>query len=124
MKTYPGRANDRIVYTEVGNTFVSVRQLARVIGRVPGVSAVRVRGLFQSTGDVRMWFDFLGVPMEMAEPFGDNSRYWIGPAAERDDPPDLSPIDDALRAYRPLLGMIIWVTLVAAWLVFELIESR
>ena len=44
----------------------------------------------------RAYFHFHGVPFVVWEPFGDNSRYWIGPANQDAQPPDLGPL---IRAF-------------------------
>ena len=59
----------------------------------------------------------------MNEPYGDNSRYWIGPI----EPPsqqDISPIHEAFQQYRysVLPRLVLWlsvIVLAAVWFQWE-----
>jgi hypothetical protein len=56
-------------------------------------------------------FEVDGVPFVAWEPWGDNSRFWVGPKAKEGQTPQWSPTVDRVRAAfrmaRPLFGMII-----------------
>ena len=52
--------------------------LGRILESVPGVTEVRRGGNWFSSDENRAYFLFHGVPFVVWEPFGDNSRYWIG----------------------------------------------
>ena len=69
--------------------------MRRVLESVQGVTGVR-RNWFNED---RFSFSFLGRPCVVNEPFGDNSRYWIGPA-EKQPALDMRPVHEAFRAFR------------------------
>lgn len=83
MKTYP--INDETgnpFAVEVDVAFCSIRNLAKTIGSVDGVTDVEVCKPFSGERDVRAKFRYQGDEFVVVEPFGDNSRYWIGPVSE------------------------------------------
>ena len=49
--------------------------------------------------DDRFSFTFRGRSCVVNEPWGDNSRYWIGPT-EMEPQIDMRPVHDAFRKYR------------------------
>lgn len=63
---------------EISNSFVSSRSTAAYIRRVPGCDVLDIRKLF-SRNEVHVRFAFAGKTFIVWEPFGDNSRLWIGP---------------------------------------------
>jgi len=69
--------------------------MRRVLASVQGVSDFKcVR-----SNDDRFAFVYLGRNCVVNEPFGDNSRYWIGPL-EKDPPIDMTAIRDAFSRFR------------------------
>lgn len=103
MKTYPLKDDtDCVVAIEVDAALCGVANLARTIGAVADVSDVVVRKPFSGSGDVRATFRYRGDEFAVTEPFGDNSRYWIGPVA-KNLKRDVSPIERQLASYVPSL---------------------
>ena len=103
MKTYP--INDdagRPFAVEVEVAYRGIRSFAQTIASVEGVTDMSVCKLFSGSGDVRAKFRFQGDEFAVIEPFGDNSRYWIGPVAQTPQR-DLSPIESQLKVFRPSL---------------------
>lgn len=88
---------------EIENAYAGLRVIARLLGQVNGVSDVRVRGLFSKWEDVRVWFKYMGHEYVVLEPFGDNSRYWIGPKDDSGNALDIGDIENAFKDYRPPL---------------------
>jgi hypothetical protein len=73
----------RVFAFEVGNTFLTRRGLCRVVRSIPGariLKAARFGSYFKEAEFCK--FEIQGQQFVAWEPFGDNSRYWIGP-----DPP-------------------------------------
>ncbi len=104
MNTYPVEdEKGRLYAIEVENAYVGVRTLAHLLGTVDGVSEVEPRKPFSRSGDVRGTFRFAGADFMIVEPFGDSSRYWIGPADDRTEKRDITPMEARLRAYKPPL---------------------
>jgi hypothetical protein len=96
MKTYPHvREDGTTAYFEISNAFPwSWGFMRRVLASVPGVSDFkRIR-----SNDDRFAFVYLGRRCVVNEPFGDNSRYWIGPV-EKDPPIDMTPVRDAFTQF-------------------------
>ncbi|HEX5418377.1 MAG TPA: hypothetical protein VFY39_00120 [Gammaproteobacteria bacterium] len=102
MNTYPIKDAEGHPYAiEVDNAYVSVRSLAQLLGVVEGVAGVEVRKPFSRSGDAQAKFRFLDADYLIVEPFGDNSRYWIGPADDRRGRRDITLIEAHLKAYKP-----------------------
>lgn len=77
MKTYPLKRDDGQIFAfEIPAAGLWTGSLARLLRRAPGVAGVRrIHG-----NDNRIAFELNGEPFVVWEPWGDNSRYWIGPA--------------------------------------------
>lgn len=101
MKTYP------IKNVESGELFAfEVRVLGTSISRIVGVLAqlgatdIHTRRLFGRPRDVHVRFVYEGVKCMVWEPYGDSSRYWIGPEDESDRP-NLAKVEEAFREQAP-----------------------
>ena len=69
---------------EVRNTFLGRRGALRVVCSIPGVRVLREPGALSWFRDEAfVEFEIGGVLFRVWEPFGDNSRYWIGPEPAR-----------------------------------------
>ena len=95
----------RIYAFEVDTTLLGRRGACNVAARIPGVRIVRRHRLF--SGDEEFCeFELDGQRFKAWEPFGDNSRYWIGP-----EPPKWCPQIERVRAafvqHPPLLGFLL-----------------
>lgn len=103
MKTYPIKDKTGRLYAfEIENAYIGLRPLVGTISSVPGVSDIRSRAADERPDDVRVTFRFAGGAFVIVEPFGDNSRYWIGPVEDQAAPSlDIEPIEASLRSYRP-----------------------
>jgi hypothetical protein len=62
---------------EVSNTFLSRGQACRIVQKIPGAKLVRQSRTFRDADDF-CEFTLAGETYFIEEPFGDNSRYWIG----------------------------------------------
>lgn len=106
MKTYPIiRPNGTLRGFEITSSWFTFRPLFKILRSVKGVTDVR-RNWFN---DDRVTFKFHGKVAVVNEPWGDNSRYWIGLA----DPDaaieiDISSIHDAFKGYRGFLVKTLW----------------
>ncbi len=109
MKTYPLTKKDesRPFAFEVENTFLGPAAAARLLAEIDGVSDVRPRKMFSKSSDVHVEFKFRGQPYIVWEPFGDNSRYWIGPKDEASDAGEIGVIEAAFKRHRPLIYRVI-----------------
>ena len=97
MRTYPIATDDGLIKAfEISNAyFWSLGDMRRTLASVDGVSDVR-RNWFK---DDRFSFSFHERPCVVNEPWGDNSRYWIGPI-EMEPLLDMGPVHDAFRKFR------------------------
>lgn len=88
---------------EIENAYVGPRTIARLLGQINGVSDIRVRRPFSKWEDVHVWFRYMDREYVVLEPFGDNSRYWIGPNEPAENALDVGDIENAFKGYRPPL---------------------
>lgn len=103
MQTYPITDKTGLMFAlEIENAYASPGAVARIIERVEGVSSVSKRRPFSSSAEIHVSFLYHGRPFAVVEPYGDNSRYWIGPKEDLDAARiDISGIDRALKQYQP-----------------------
>jgi hypothetical protein len=83
MKTYPLQNEKGELHAfEIENIWVGREGATAIVERIPGVIVKRRPKKFLSDfrEDVFCEFELNGVTFEIEEPFGDNSRYWIGKA--------------------------------------------
>lgn len=101
MKTYPIRRPDGSLNGfEIGNTFISMGAITRILHSVDGVSNLDR----QWRSDDRLTFVLRGAAWVVHEPFGDNSRYWIGPRDATNHVLEVGPIHDAFVSYKSPLA--------------------
>jgi hypothetical protein len=107
MKTYPiERADGSLHAFQICNAFVSMGVIRRILISVEGVSSLK--RLWRS--DDRLRFTFSGALWVVHEPFGDNSRYWIGPSEAKDHVLEVGPIHEAFVNYKsPLVRFLRFV---------------
>ena len=68
--------------------------MRRVLCSVPGVAGFRK----QWFNEYRFIFTFLGRDCLVWEPWGDSSRYWIGPVV-KEPPLDMRPVEGAFKRF-------------------------
>jgi len=75
------RDGERVAAFEVDNLWIGRRGFCRIVDRIPGVRWLR-KPAFLSwfVEDIFCEFEVEGVAFVAEEPYGDNSRYWVGPA--------------------------------------------
>jgi hypothetical protein len=89
---------------EVSNVLLSAREIAALVSDRLAASVTGGPNTFFSRDDTRLRFEYAGVEFEVVEPFGDNSRYWIGPVDGVFSRVDaLAEIEAVFRSYRPSL---------------------
>ncbi len=77
MKTYSLFKDNVLHAFEIDNSYLNPKIIAKFLVNRPGISNIRAHKL--EDRDDRLEFDFRGIRYIVSEPFGDNSRYWIGP---------------------------------------------
>ena len=106
MKTYPIlRPDGSLRGFEITSGWLIFGPLFKLLRSVPGVTDVR-RNWFK---DDRVRFKFHGKSAVVNEPWGDNSRYWVG-LEDPDASPeiDISPIHEAFKSYHGFLVVTLW----------------
>ena len=104
MKTYPIKEGADPFAFEIDHVYLSRRTIARVLNTVEGVTEVHLGGRFGSSDDIRVEFKCQGHDYIVMEPFGDNSRYWIGPKGGKDDvlaAANIGKMEGAFDRYKP-----------------------
>ncbi len=117
MKTYPiiEDGPDPFAF-EIDHVYLSRKTIARILGKVEGVTEVHQGGRFGSPDDVRIEFKCQGHDYIVMEPFGDNSRYWVGPKGGKDDvaaAANMGQIKAAFEGYKPSLPIKLFGDLVS-----------
>ena len=107
MKTYPLLNDDKQYAFEIENTYIFLFQVRMLLSKHPGISQVRSKKLFQATDD-RMWFIFKGTEYVLHEPYGDNSRYWVGPVNEK-EVSFVSEVEQIFKEFSPKLLIKKWL---------------
>lgn len=109
VKTYPILTKDggRPYAFEIENVYISPRTAARLLAQVSGVSNVELRRMFSKSCDVHVGFSYLGQSYMVWEPFGDNSRYWIGPTAPENDTGAIEALEAAFKTYQPPIHRVL-----------------
>jgi hypothetical protein len=87
MKLFEIRdSQGRVVAFEISNLFVSRRRVSRIVKSIPGARTTLSPRFFSWSQAVFCKFEIDGGNFLVEEPFGDNSRYWVGC-----DPPGWHP---------------------------------
>ena len=73
----------------------------RLVRKAAGVSEVKRRRLFSGDADVHVRFKYRGQPCIVWEPYGDSSRYWIGPEDPETLIGNLQEIERVFDTYCP-----------------------
>lgn len=103
MKTYPilDKVHGRVAAFEIENAYVGIGAVADLLSKIDTVSDVQARKLFSKSGDIRVEFKYRGKDCVVVEPFGDNSRYWVGSLNLESTMTDLGEVENAFKHYRP-----------------------
>ena len=103
MTTYPIRdtAIGQTFAFEIENVYISLSTIGRILTHSKGVSGVRKKPWIPLLTDVRVEFRYHGREYMVWEPYGDNSRYWIGPSDDDAPRSDISPLEDEFKRHRP-----------------------
>jgi len=111
MKIYPvvsDHGKETPIF-QIDSALISVRTVMCLLMQVDGVNHARRRRVFEGPGDIHARFTYLGRPFIVWEPYGDNSRYWIGPADMVEgepavvETPNIEQLKRRFEDYRPPL---------------------
>jgi len=90
----------RVFAFEVDNTFLGRRGLRKLVQTIPGAQVVG-----DLRGDEFCAFKLGDVTFVAFEPFGDNSRYWVGPKPPR-WVPEIEAVLNRFRRARIFCGFV------------------
>lgn len=98
-KVFPIESASGVVYAfDVEAVYFSRRSLRRILLSVPGVShlerSIEVEGSIYK-------FMYRGKNCMVWEPYGDNSRYWVGQDDKNEDYVDFTDVLEAFKSYQP-----------------------
>jgi len=97
-------AEGRIVAFEVENSSLGRHGACRVADKIPRARLLRRQRHFAWSGrDDFCEFELDGITFVIEEPFGDNSRYWVGPK-----PPEFVPQITVVRDFFARAGLWGW----------------
>ncbi|KZC39906.1 hypothetical protein RHOFW510R12_01280 [Rhodanobacter sp. FW510-R12] len=110
----------QVVAFEIDNIYASRRTICKLLQAVDGVTDVALASAFGGSDDVRVRFDFHNRQYVVVEPFGDNSRYWVGPANNDSPSESVAPLERAFSVYRPpaarkIIGDLLTLRFLSRW---------
>ena len=106
MDTYPildRRHGKRPFAFEIETAYVPAGTISAILKTVTGVSHVRERHPLARTNEIHVEFRYMAREYVVWEPFGENSRYWIGPRNSAACTGTIELIEAAFREYHPPL---------------------
>ena len=109
MITYPISGDGVPVRAfEIENVYIGLKQISELLKSVSGVSDVRMRKLFSGNSVIHIEFSYLDTDCIVWEPYGDSSRYWIGPKDDKSSAVDMKNIQSAFDGYKtPILKKLV-----------------
>lgn len=114
MKTYPffKDNNGHPFAFEIDNMDVWYRGITNLLGKIEGVTAIQIKKkFFSGSDDVRVEFKYNDIGFVVWEPYGDSSRYWIGPENDKDIGIDITGIESSFRQLNPSVTpkVVMWI---------------
>jgi hypothetical protein len=104
METYPlldQNDHNRPYAFEVDNCYISLGTISKLLATVDGVTNVQRKSRFGSPEDVRIEFNYQGYSYIVFEPWGDSSRYWIGPKISEENAGPVGDVERVFKRYHP-----------------------
>lgn len=98
MKTFPEYTEDNRLHSfEINNLTCGRNKATKIVESISGVKVLRrPKKLFSwFREEVFCEFELDGIKFQIDEPFGDNSRYWIGSPQKENS----APIEKVLEAF-------------------------
>lgn len=112
MKTYGIKDADGVEFAfEVENLLLGRHGLSRLVAQIPGCLVIRRPGWFSgSSEDEFCEFELEGIRFVAWEPWGDNSRYWVGLKSTEGSSsgwcPQVDRVREAFDQARPFFGIL------------------
>ena len=105
MRTYPilSDSDEKQSAFEIDNAYVGRSAISKILKQLDGVKNVQSRKGLTASPDVHIEFEYFGRPYIVWEPYGDSSRYWIGPKEGLQYRAPIEDIEKAFIIYQPPL---------------------
>jgi hypothetical protein len=115
MEVYPlshKGEDDQPIAFEIDNVYIGLGTIASLLKGIEGTTDVRKEGFGGILREIHVRFKYQGYDYVVWEPYGDNSRYWIGPDNPDECKRSIRPIAEAFKRHQPsffrqLLGDIL-----------------
>ena len=103
METHPiiDETHEHAVAFEIETVYVSPGTIARLLAPIDGVTDVQTRRMFGQSSDIHVEFKYRSRDHVVWEPYGDSSRYWIGPKNPMECTNEIERIEKAFKDYSP-----------------------
>ena len=102
VETFPIKDKDNQIFAfELENVYISPKTIAGILQRTDGVREVRRNPILFHSNDVYINFTYKNKNYIVWEPFGDSSRYWIGPDSHSGGHEDISIIEKNFQSHKP-----------------------
>jgi hypothetical protein len=96
MKTYPiFNKNHSVGAFEISSARVTFRPIYKILESIKNITEVKR----QRFSEDKIGFNYRDIKMVINEPYGDNSRYWIGPKDGLNDSVNIEEIHQAFQKY-------------------------
>lgn len=104
--------DDQPIAFEIEKVYVGPRTIASLLKQVEGIADVQKEGFGGLLREIHVRFKYQGHDYVVWEPYGDNSRYWIGPDNPDECRKSIRPIEEVFKRYQPsffqkILGAIL-----------------
>ena len=104
MNIFPiSKDGELAIAFELENIYISRKSIAKILKRIDGVADVHLRGHLGSSDEIRIEFKYMGRDFIVWEPYGDNSRYWVGPKNIEQAGLETTDLQAAFIQYKPPL---------------------
>lgn len=115
METYPHSQkgeDDQPIAFEIDNVYIGPGAIASLLEAIKGITDVRKEGFGGMPREIHVRFKYQGYDYVVWEPYGDNSRYCIGPDNPDECKKSIRPIEEVFKRHQPsffrqLLGDIL-----------------
>lgn len=106
LKTYEILKNEKLFAFEIESIYISSRKMESILKANPLITITKKRAMFRE-GENLFEFSLSGESFVVWEPFGDSSRYWIGPKDEDLQPYEIKELETLFKSYKvPMLRRI------------------
>ena len=119
MKTFPIKKKDgRLISFEIDNSDIWPQKIIKILSALKGVTNIQKKKLFQRLDEtysdtIHFKFRYKNTEFIVWEPYGDNSRYWIGPKDDKSQDIDITEIESAFQQINQAVTprVVMWIIL-------------